>query len=303
MATPIAGVVPILHTCWRDDGLLDSDSVVRQIEWVIGLGVGGCGIALASDILRMTPPERIGFFRLVSDAVKGRVPIVMSVGAETAEQAMAFAAAAKSAGAAAVMAIPPRTKHVSQDELHTYYEFILDAADLPVIVQDASGYVGKPMTAEFQAGLAARRGWDRIWFKPEADPVGPVITRLHELSGGKAVIFEGSGGSQLIPNFAYGIAGTMPGCDLLDGIVGIWKALVAGDAATADRLAGPVTALALLEGRGGLDGYLAIERHLMKKRGLFATDRMRDAGGWRPDPPLLAEVDREFRRLRGVVGV
>lgn len=301
--SPLSGVIPVLHTCWKEDGSLDADSIGRQLEWVISLGVDGCAIALASDILRMSPKERIALFQQVAGQVKGRAPIVMSVGAETAEQAMAYAAAAKAAGATALMAIPPRSRPTSDDDLMTYYEFILDAAGLPVIVQDASGYVGAPMSAEVQAALGKRRGWDRIWFKPEANPVEPVIRHLTEVSGNRAVIFEGSGGTELLANHALGVTGTMPGCDLLDAIVRIWKALGAGDTATAQRLSGPVAALARLQGGRGLDGYLALERHLMMRRGLFASARMRSASDWTPDAATLAEADRLFGQLQREVGV
>ena len=42
-------------------------------------------------------------------------------------------------------------------------------------------------------------------------------------------MFEGSGGIFLIDSYRRGIAGTMPGMDLLDGVVAVWKALQRGD--------------------------------------------------------------------------
>ena len=80
-------------------------------------------------------------------------------------------------------------------------------------------------------------------FKPEAAPNGPTLSALRDATSGRATMFEGSGGIFLIDSFRRGIAGTMPGMDLLDGIVAIWKALRRGDEAAAYRVYFPVCAL------------------------------------------------------------
>jgi len=302
MPAMVQGVIPILHTPYREDGTIDRESLRREVDWVFATGADGCGIALASDILRMAPQERIDLFGAVVKLVGGRGPVVASVGAETAEQAELYARAARAAGAAALMAIPPRERALSEPELERYFERIALVTPLPMIVQDASGYVGKPMNAEFQAGLMRSGGADKVWFKPEANPVGPLISRLRELTEGRARIFEGSGGVSLIENWRRGIAGTMPGCDLLDAVVPLWKALQAGNEAEAYRLWLPVAAIAILEGTAGLDGYIAIERYIMMKRGIFSSDRMRGADAWTPDGMMKAEIDRLLAILRTAVG-
>jgi len=301
MSALIEGVIPVLHTPWEADGSVDAGSLRREVDWIFETGADGCAIALASDILRMTPEERVGLFRTVAEMVGRRGPLVASVGAETEAQAVAYAKAARDAGAAAVMAIPPRQLALNERELEGYFGAILDATPLPLIVQDASSYVGKPMPAEFQAGLLTRWGADRVWFKPEANPVGPLISRLNELTGNRARVYEGSGGVLLIENWRRGIAGTMPGCDLLDAIVPLWRALGGRYEAKAYRLWLPVSAIATLEGQAGLDGYLAIERFLMMRRGIFSSDRMRGAGAWTPDAHMKAELVRLFAILRATV--
>ncbi len=301
MTAALGGVIPILHTAYRNDGSLDLDAVRREVDWVFDTGADGCGIALASDLLRLTPEERRALSRCVIAAARDRGPVVMSVGAESAGAAVAYARDALAAGASALMAIPPVEGTPGETEVRSYYEALLAATPLPVIVQDASAYLGRAMTPEFQVSQFAAHGPDRILFKPEGAAVGATITRLHALTGGRARIFEGSGGVLLVENFRRGLAGTMPGCDLLDAIVPLWRALGRGDDDTAYRLWYPVAAIALLEGQAGLDGYLAIERYLMVKRGLFASDRMRGAGAWTPDAPLRAELDRLFARLRQAV--
>jgi 4-hydroxy-tetrahydrodipicolinate synthase len=89
----------------------------------------------------------------------------------------------------------------------------------------------------------------------------------------------------------------MPGTDLLDGIVALWKALAAKDEDRTYQLSLPITALVALQVQGGLDGFLAIEKYLLKKRGLFSNTAQRQPVGWQLDPETQAEVDRLFARL------
>ena len=51
------------------------------------------------------------------------------------------------------MAIPPVSSALGQDELVRYYTSILESVAVPVIIQDASGSVGRPMPVELQASI------------------------------------------------------------------------------------------------------------------------------------------------------
>jgi len=94
----------------------------------------------------------------------------------------------------------------------------------------------------------------------------------------------------------------MPGMELLDGIVAIWKALAREDEETAYRVYFPASAIVSLQLQAGLDGFLAIEKYLMVKRGLFAKTNRRKPYGWELDSETAAEVDRLFKRLQDSLG-
>jgi|GEM_PF-4278292 len=104
-------------------------------------------------------------------------------------------------GATALMAIPPVSIVVGEQELRGYFEGILNATSLPVIVQDASGYLGWPMSIHFQADLLDECGPERVLFKPEATPIGPRLTELRDGTQGRARIFEETGGIALVDFF------------------------------------------------------------------------------------------------------
>jgi 4-hydroxy-tetrahydrodipicolinate synthase len=52
---------------------------------------------------------------------------------------------------------------------------------------------------------------------------------------------------------------------------------------------------------GGLDGFLAIEKHLLMKRGIFDNTIQLPPVTWELDPETRSEVDRLFARMQTVV--
>jgi 4-hydroxy-tetrahydrodipicolinate synthase len=302
MPKPLRGVLPIAHLPFGDDDRIDLPALKRAVDWSFAVGADGLGTGMVTETLKLTADERLALAGTLVEFAACRGPVFVAVGAESTVQAVAFAAGAERAGCDAVMAVPPLTCRLTETGLVDHFRALADAISLPVIVQDASGYVGQAIPVGVYGKLLDRYGPDKILFKPEAAPNGPNISALRDATGGAARIFEGSGGVFLIDSYRRGISGTMPGMDLLDGIVAVWRALVRGDEEAAYRVYFPVCALVSLQLQAGLDGFLAIEKHLMVKRGLFASARRRRPYGWDLDPETAAEVDRLFARLQEALG-
>jgi 4-hydroxy-tetrahydrodipicolinate synthase len=116
-------------------------------------------------------------------------------------------------------------------------------------------------------------------------------------------MFDGSGGILLIDAFRRGVIGTMPGIDLLDAIAALWGALKKKDDRAAYRIYFPICALVALQLQAGLDGFLAIEKYILVKRGLFTTDRRREPNSWNLDPETQNEVDRLLALLADALAI
>lgn len=294
----LAGVLPIVHTPFTDDDAIDEAALRRQLDWAFETGADGCGTGMVSEILRLTTAERARLTHLLPEIADGRGPVFASVGAESTAQAVTRAREAEQAGNDALMAIPPTLTALPEAAVLDYFTALAEATALPLIVQDASGYVGQAIALSVYVKLLETFGPDKILFKPEAAPLGPNLSALRDATGGEARIFEGSGGILLVDSYRRGIAGTMPGMDLLDGIVATWRALQAGDEARAYATYFPICALVALQMQAGLDGFLAIEKHLLVKRGLFTTPNRRQPYHWELDAETRAEVDRLFDELQ-----
>jgi 4-hydroxy-tetrahydrodipicolinate synthase len=290
----LAGVLPVFQTPFRDDEAIDFETLDSEIDWLFGQGASGCVMAMVSEVLRLATDEREALAAHVCRSAGRRGPVVISVGAESIHTAVRLSRHAEANGAAAVMAIPPLSVALGDEELLGYYRKIFDAVAIPIVVQDASGYVGRPMSIELQARILDEFG-GHVYFKPEATPIGPRLTALREATAGRARVFEGSGGIALVDSYRRGIVGTMPGAEIVDAIVALWKALETGDERLAYELSLPISSLVALQ--TSLDAFLAIEKYLLVKRGIFKNAIVRGPVGYALDDETRREVDRLFDLL------
>jgi 4-hydroxy-tetrahydrodipicolinate synthase len=298
----IAGVLPVVHTPFDDNDNIDEASLVREVEWAFAQGADGICTGMVSETLRLTHSERVWLTNRLGELKQGRGTFIASVGAESTRQAVEYANQAAASGADCLMAIPPVTTAVSDPQLLEYFVTLAESVEIPIIVQDASGYVGRPISHTLCCELLDRFGSEKVLFKPEANPLGPNLSALRDATAGRAKIFEGSGGIALVDSFRRGVVGTIPGMDLLPAIVRLWKALAAGDEEIVSRIALPVTSIVALQLQAGLDGFLAIEKYILLSRGLIATDRRRGPYRWSLDEETRLELERLLEHLDRELG-
>ena len=294
MATEISGVLPVFQTPFHTDELIDFATLDREIDWLFENGANGVVMAMVSETLRLSTDERRKLAAHVCETVGDRGATIISVGSESTHTSAALARDAEAVGADALMAIPPVATAATEYELAGYFEQILKATSIPLIIQDASGYVGKPMRISLQAQMLEQFP-ERVLFKPEAEP---VIGRLRELlreTNGQAKVFEGSGGLHLLASFKQGVSGTMPGADLTPAVSALWSALEAAQAKRAARISKSLVKLVDLQ--TSLDAYLAVEKHLLCRQGVFKNTVIRGPVAFELDDDLRAKVDVLFDEL------
>ena len=291
----VQGVLPVLSTPFNAKDEIDRGILEREIEWVLGHGADGVTTGMVSEILRLLPNERLHLHEIVAECTKklGGI-IVLSASGDTTGQAIMYAKHAESCQADAIMVNPPLSTSLNDEETFRHYCSILDSTEIPLIVQDASGYIGRPLSLEIQAKLLKEYG-QRIYFKPEAVPIGPRLSLFLEATDGKARVLEGSGGGALVDTFQRGIVGTMPGADTTWILVALWRALKAGDWDSINMISGPLASLLDLE--HSLDAYLAIEKHLLVKQKIFVNEIVREPVGYRLDSHTRREADRLYELL------
>lgn len=293
--TELGGVLPVLQTPFDDDDQIDVGGLHDEIDWLFDQGVDGVVTGMVSEVLRMTADERDRLTPVISEAVAGRGAVVISVGAETTVTASQHARRAEAAGATALMVAAPMLTRLDEHALFEHFMTIAKAVTIPVVIQDSSGYVGAALPIALQARLFEHAG-GQIMFKPEAPPIGPLLSRLLDATGGNARIFEGTGGLHLVDSFRRGVVGTMPGSDVAWAIVDLWTALQRGDYQRAYRVAGPLALLMSLQ--SNLDSFLVVEKSLLVAQGVFRSARLRGPTGHGADQQTIDEATRLMGLLR-----
>ena len=295
----LGGVFNVLSTPLNNNDEIDSAVFEREIEWLLKCGMNGAVLAMVSEVLRFNTAERREQWKMAIKFLNGRVPLVVSVGAESSAIAVKLAKDAQSDGASALMATPPSAFAATADEVKNYYVKIIEAVTIPVIVQDASNYLGNPIELSTYVELIDTYGNERVQFKPEAKPVKERLQELNKISGNRAKVFEGQGGMDLLDTHPLGVVGTMPGAEVPWALVALWNSLNDKNLDLAHAIHQPLSKL--ISFQISLDAYVAVEKYLLMKQKVFTNMNQRGPVGYKLTPEISKEIDQAYEILASVV--
>jgi 4-hydroxy-tetrahydrodipicolinate synthase len=288
------GVYPILSAPINEKGQLVVEDLENQVEWMIGKGVHGIGIAVATEIYKFTEEERDLILSTVVRVTNGRVKVVMNTGGESTDVAIFLSKRAEELGADALMIRPTSFIPVPASENIEYFGRIAESVSVPIFLQDQN-------TAPIPPGMAvecAKRHENLCYIKVETPPTIPRMGETQKLAEGTGlVLFGGAGGAFAVEEFKRGSVGTMPGSTLPDMFVKVWDHFQAGDedaANTEMRRHAPLIGI-LAQGQGFANW---IYKHIMVRRGVFSPgSEFAKHPALRPDAEHLKEIDSILESL------
>jgi len=285
---PMRGVYPILVTPFDEAGRIDEESLRRLIDFNLDAGVHGLGVALGSEIFKLSEAERDQVTTIVVDQVNGRVPVVINSGAPGTDLALFYSKRAEELGADALMILPPSFMPATGPEVLDYYRKISDAVNVPIFLQDVA-------SATIPAGLARQLAEECEWvqyIKVESAPITAKVAAMAEAAGDRLTIFGGAGGGYFIEEMRRGSVGTMPFCTQPEAFVAIWDLCQAGNEQAAfDRFYKELVPISRLSGQSnGL--FYAVHKGILVHRGIIRTATVRS-----PAPPVDPLIQQELERL------
>jgi len=101
------GVYPILAMPFDEQSRIDVEDLQREVDFAIDAGVHDVGITMASEIFKLSECERDLATTTVVEQVRGRVKVVVNMGAPGTDLAVRYSLRAEELGADVVMVIPP----------------------------------------------------------------------------------------------------------------------------------------------------------------------------------------------------
>jgi dihydrodipicolinate synthase/N-acetylneuraminate lyase len=283
------GVFPILVTPFDERSRVDEESLRRLVEFNIEAGVHGLGVALGSEVFRLSEAERQQVTRIVADQVGGRIPVVINTGAQGTDLAVLYSRTAVEGGADALMVMPPSLVPAGPEELREYFRAISDAVRIPIFIQDAGS---PPVPASLARQIAAES--ERVrYIKVESTPLPQRVVEAVAQAGDLLTVFGGAGGDHLIEELRCGSQGTMPSCSQPDAFVEVWNRCQSGDEegarAVFDRRIAPVNRIAA----GGWGAFYHTHKEILRRRGVIRSAKVRG--------PIAPLDEASARELQGVI--
>lgn len=291
---PWRGVFTIPCTPFDDRGMLDVESLRREVQFCVDAGAHGvvCPVN-ASEFWTLTDDERRQVARIVVEQVAGRVPVVIGVAGASDQHAVMFAKHAQAIGADAVIAMPPYVRLVGQDDIMEYYRVLSAAIRLPIFIQNHDAPAGTRLSAATCARLV--RELEHVdWIKEETFPPGHAIEEEIRLCGPKLKgVMGGVAGRYIMDEYRRGACGTMPACEMTDIASAVWNLLDAGQAKEAralfNRLLPVLNYEALIPG---------VYKAILKRRSIIRYDYLRSHHGNPLDLGDHAELTEIFSDMK-----
>lgn len=154
-----AGIWPALVSPLDVEGEVDLGAIEHLVSLLLQADIGGlyvCG-STGEGIL-LTREQRRRLAEAVVQTVRGRVPVMVHVGALTTREVVALAEDAAAVGADAISAVPPFYYAYSFAAIREHYRVLAAATALPLYVYYVPGSTGNAMTPEQLLEICALDG-------------------------------------------------------------------------------------------------------------------------------------------------
>ena len=144
----IEGIIPPLLTCFDKNGDIYDKGQREMIEFLLPYinAVYPCGTYGSGPL--MSVEERKKVAEIIIDQIKGRIPVIVHVGAASTRDTIELAKHAQNIGADAVGAISPYYYKYNDNELFNHFKNLANSVDIPVYVYNNPKLSGNSISAE-----------------------------------------------------------------------------------------------------------------------------------------------------------
>lgn len=224
----IDGIVPIIPTPF---------DVEEEIDWAVLRGLldfaahaeveAVCLPAYASEFYKLTEAERRETVIVAAEHLGSKLPVIAQVNYTATLHAARSVREAQGDGASAVCCAVPRTFALDDTALMRHFSRILQAIDIPLIIQDFNPG-GSSVSAAFVAELHHAHPHFR-YVKLEEPLMGEKVEAISQETSGGVGVLEGWGGMFMLELIPCGICGVMPGLGISDVLRRVYRLAKSGD--------------------------------------------------------------------------
>lgn len=150
-----SGSIPALATPFRN-GRFDEPTYRDLIDWLIDNGSSGlvpCGTT--GEAATMSIEEHNHVLTVCIEQAAGRVPVIAGCGSNDTSVALEHMRAAKAAGAAAALLVPPYYNRPNQDGVFRHFEKLAGEGGLPIVLYNVPARTVTDIAVDTMARLVA----------------------------------------------------------------------------------------------------------------------------------------------------
>ena len=141
------GIFPALYACYDDEGNVSPERTKALVNYYYDKGVRGLYITGSSgECIYQNKDERKVAMKAVMEAAKGRMVVIAHVAAACTRDSVELAAYAKELGVDAIASIPPIYFAFPEYAIESYWNKMIDAAQLPFFIYNIPQTTGFNMS-------------------------------------------------------------------------------------------------------------------------------------------------------------
>jgi 4-hydroxy-tetrahydrodipicolinate synthase len=219
--------MPAVTTAFRSDHSLDEEGFSANLTRLLDAGATGIVAAgCTGEFWALSFAERTRLAELTVAACDGRGPAIVGTGAITEGEVIEQIDAARSAGADAVLVLPPYFAHLTEAEVIDHFEAVDARSSLPIVLYNIPGNAGNAITPAIADRLA---DLDNVVAIKESSGDWGNFHRTLTMVKDRIRVFCG-------PSSAFGVPAALAGADghidcfpnVWTDCLSLWHATVAG---------------------------------------------------------------------------
>ena len=227
----IKGVIVPILTPMREDGTINSEELVNQIERLIDAGIHGIFVlGTNGEGYILDEDEKTEVIRVAVNTVNGRVPVYAGTGCVSTRDTVRMSRKAKELGADVLSIITPSFAAASQEELIRHYETVAKTVDMPILLYNIPARTGNALAPCY--GTEAVTGSQHHRCKDCQSALDNILQYIEKTRGGEKPFTVLSGNDSLILwTLLAGGKGAIAACANVfpHTMVSIYEKFAAGD--------------------------------------------------------------------------
>jgi 4-hydroxy-tetrahydrodipicolinate synthase len=286
----IRGSIAAVVTPFTGAGDVDHDSLRALVRWQLASGSHGISIGGSTgEPSAQSIGERAEAIRTVASEIDDRVPFLPGTGSAKLDETLELTAAARDAGADAVLVITPYYARPTQEALYVWYTTVArEFPDLPIVAYNVPSRTSVEIAPETVARL--HRDHDNFVGVKETTKDFEHFSRVMHAAGPDLLVWSGIE-LLCLPILSLGGAGFISALANIapTAVSEMYEAAVRGDDVRARELhygVHPLVDLLFVETNP------APAKWLMKQLGLLASDHVR--------PPLIPLTEAGQQKVRAL---